>query len=135
VRGLGSIGYEERMAEVHGLRPATGNPGWPCPRVAAGKRCLRGYPSSRHAPCVCEALYPDPLDHGRVWLDAGGRYVVTAEPYGHPDLTGSLDRLNDVVGALGLVAEVRPDEQWAPGQTVLVWIQGVRSPRARSSLT
>lgn len=127
----GSLGYERRMLAAHGLRPTSGNPHWPCPRVAAAKRCLRGYPSAAQSGCICEDLYPSPLDHGRTWLDENSRYVVTAEPYDHPDLAGELDRLNATISPLGLEAVAIGGEQWKPGHTVLVWIQGVTPANRR----
>ncbi|WP_326646613.1 hypothetical protein OG884_18480 [Streptosporangium sp. NBC_01755] len=62
------------------------------------------------------------LDHGRIWLDQEGRYVLTGEPYeidGH-----NLGRFTKDMAALGLQISVKPKSEsfWYPGHTFLILI-------------
>lgn len=106
---------ERRAAEALGVRPSTARV---CPRLVAGKRCL-----AFHRPCVC-LPYHHLLDHGRIWLDQEGRYVLTGEPYEIDD--HNLGRFTKDMAELGLQVSVKPKSEsfWYPGHTFLIVITG-----------
>ncbi|WP_433364227.1 hypothetical protein [Streptosporangium sp. CA-115845] len=104
---------ERRAVEALGVRPATARV---CPRLVAGKRCL-----ASNRPCAC-LPYHHLLDHGRIWLDQEGRYVLTGEPYEIDD--HNLGRFTADMAELGLQVSVKPKSEsfWYPGHTFLIVI-------------
>lgn len=105
---------ERRAAELYGLRPSAAAV---CPRVVAGKRCI-AY-RDEWTVCVCQR-HRRALDHGRVWLDANGRHVLTGEPY---EITGEdLAGLTADLAELGLRVDLTGQSLWNPGFTVLIKI-------------
>lgn len=88
-----------------------------CPRVAAGKRCEL---AAGGRDCVCSRLHRL-LDHPRMWLDAAGERVYTAEPY-HFD-GEELAELVAECRPLGLYVTVHGTSPYFPGRTVLVLIR------------
>jgi len=110
---------ERRAAEAFGLRPSRAAI---CPRTVAGGRC-RAWHSGE--PCIC-MRHRHLLDHGRIWLDEAGRYVLTGEPY---DAHGEdvADLLADLA-ALGLRATFTGRSLWYPGYTLLIVIRPEENP-------
>lgn len=100
-------------AEASGLRPSEAAI---CPRVVAGKRCAA---HNGDEPCVCQRHHRL-LDHGRIWLDAAGRHVLTGEPYS-ADGEDLADLVADMSG-LGLDVSLSGRSRWNPGYTLLITI-------------
>ena len=71
-RTTGRRDQDERAFALE-WRPSTARR---CPRVVAGLRCRAAAGS-----CPCRT-HRRLLDHARMWIDADGRRVLTAEPYG-----------------------------------------------------
>ncbi|MEU6725560.1 hypothetical protein ABZ917_17780 [Nonomuraea wenchangensis] len=111
---------ERRAADRYGLRPAGARC---CPRVVSGKRCLV---SSRNT-CVCQEFHAL-LDHGRMWRDRHGYYVLTGEPYSIS--TADLSAFTEVMDSLGLTVDVKEpsDSFWNPGWTHLIVVAGENRP-------
>lgn len=120
--------HADRMARVHALRPSDARD---CPQVVAGKRCrcAEGWDVGR-APCPCQRYYPQLLDHCRIWLDAEGRHVLTAEPYS-VDGDELADFLADMA-ALGLRVRISGRSQWHP-TTVLIIVTRADSDEQRAA--
>lgn len=104
--------YTEEMYRRFGLRESRAPI---CPRVVAGKRCLRW-----RRPCVC---YPDGnlLDHGRMWVTSRGTHLLTAEPY-HVDLK-KFDALALQLRPLNLLVAITAVSIWFPPDSTLVYIR------------
>jgi hypothetical protein len=106
------------FAAARGYRSSTATP---CPRVVAGKRCL--YPDRECGACGSGqwGIGQQMFDHVRMWLDQGGREVLTTEPYcpGEHDVARFRADMKD----LGLIVVV---DGWPsphnPGQTTLIEI-------------
>lgn len=96
---------KSRAAELFGLRPSKASI---CPRVVAGKRCVRYY---RDSGCICERHYKL-FDHGRIWLDKNGRHVLTGAPYGATDK--ELAELDADMRELGLSVSFPNQWLWNP---------------------
>lgn len=101
-----------------------------CPRVVAGKRCVRynGQRFSRPR-CICEvAALTDLFDHTRMWIDGNGGHVLTTEPYFCPP-----ERVAAVaveLAPLGLTVETRDYSPWNPGSTTLLVISSAEPTKA-----
>lgn len=103
--------FEQRMFELHELTPAQG---FECPRRVVGRRCIRL--NGAHA-CVC-VKHRQVLDHVRIWRDAEGALVVTAEPY---DLKGSeVAELVADLKPLGIRVLISSRSAWFPPYTTLL---------------
>lgn len=105
-----------------GLRPSPSVYDF-CPRVVAGKRCLKTYPPYRR--CHCQA-YRSLFDHGRVWIASGTRHVVTGDPY-HID-THEWMLLRQHCAELDLPMPTQHAGLWYPGHTTLI-VVGPRPER------
>jgi hypothetical protein len=62
------------------------------------------------------------MDHARMWRTGAGTLFATADPY-HLDL-GELDELRARATELGLQVTVSAKSMYAPGQTIMVVING-----------
>lgn len=115
---------EQRAAAIYGLRPSRAQI---CPRAVAGLRCT-AYNDDRR-PCVCLA-YRHLLDHGRIWLDAAGRHVLTGEPY-DVDTDELLAFIADMT-RLGLSVHLSVRSLWNPGHCLLVRVDRDQAQRSQS---
>ena len=113
--------YQRRAAQWHDLRPCDARP---CPRVAAGRRCIAGNNPQRR--CICERHGHPLFDHRRIWLDQAGRHVFTIEPYNAAgdDLAALLEDLH----ALGLDVDLTGRSPWNPGCTFLILARKAGNP-------
>jgi hypothetical protein len=103
----------DRRAAERGLRPSSAAV---CPRVVAGKHCrVNGVDL-----CVCQRHH-HLLDHGRIWLNRAGQYVLTGEPY---ELTpDALQEFAADLDGLSLTVAVSGRSMWNPGDCLLVTIR------------
>jgi hypothetical protein len=101
----------KRWAEAQGYRPSEARP---CPMKVAGKSCQAYRAYADQPACICER-HQHLLDHGRIWLDQAGGYILTSEPYDAPgdELAGFIADLE----ALGLRLSLSGVSPWYPGYT------------------
>lgn len=117
---MNSPTYRE-LAEANGWRTSAARH---CPRVIAGRLCIRGDRYGR--PCVCEQ-WADKygsavVDHSRMWLTAGYGRVLTYEPYGDPRNNAKFEEFRHDCTSLGLVVTVHPKYPSRSGGKALVVI-------------
>ena len=86
----------------------------------SGYALLTEPPNRRRQSGGCHDPAHHALDHARMWVNTGGRPVLTGEPY---DLSGHefADLLTDL-SALGLTAKLDGRSPWNPGHTLLITI-------------
>jgi len=112
--------HERRMLDWHGLRPSRAQT---CLRVVLGKRCVDGW----YRRCLCRTVQRGPLfDHVKIWLDQGGRHVLTTEPYGITRQT--LAELIEQTSHLGIAMTISDRSPWYPRFTALLLLTAVRIP-------
>lgn len=104
-----------RMAERFGYRVSRARL---CPRVVAGKQCVRLNGPNRD--CPCQKWWGSILDHGRIWLDRDGRHVLTGEPY--HIATDELADFRREMAELGLEVTTEDWSAWNPGSCTLVTV-------------
>jgi len=100
--------------EAHGYRPSRGRC---CPRLVAGRHCLRDG-------CICQRHpHTTVLDHPHIWVK-DGRHVFTSEPYSLD--ADDLAAYRADLATLGLVVTVEPYSPHCPGQTYLLMVRPAR---------
>lgn len=111
--------HERLMLEWHGL--TAHHNGTQCPLRIIGKHCTAG----GYRLCVCEK-HSRLLDHPRLWRDARGKYVFTAEPYDMQSKQGSLTDLKADLVPLGIRVSITSRSPWNHGRTTLIVMAGLR---------
>lgn len=110
--------YEAEMLELHGLKPCKATV---CPRVVAGRRCVawgRSYDHPRG--CLCQQ-HQHLLDHGRMWRNKVGQYVLTGEPYRHVT-EAQINSLRCDLISLGAKVTRHEHSPYNPGGTILLMV-------------
>lgn len=118
---LGGAEHRARALEKYGWKPYEGR-AYLCPRVIAGKRCVR-HNSNLGRVCTCR-FRGTPLDHMRRWVGPNGEKIITGEPYDF-DAEDDHYRFSELVAEcdeLGISVDVRSPEDsvYYPDSTWLI---------------